>query len=410
MSSNATRHGPLFLFTFILLFLAFSPSQASGSSLIPIGLRLLPVAIISLTWFCLYADVAKARASFVFSLFLTSAYVIAINLYDFSFLVVIFVVMVWSASLIIILINNSLRLRAIFLDACTWVLVVWIVSLSIQAVGFLVMGAHLQLHSIIFPYSHARVHLGENYARFAGTQVEPGTYTNWVYGVVFLRSLMLKKISSRLHITAIFSTLLTLSAWAYFAVPFFLLAIFIEGRSLTQFAKRFFSIAALIMLFSMLFYQKVSAYLESRFLGSGGTQSLSQKNDVYSFMVSHFPDWIYHGITLNTMPCSFCESPQGAGVGVNFLMYFGILGIIFLIYLIYRLYRRLGFHGLLFIFPLFLAKYYVFDPVTCLIALMIIYYDDSRIGHHGCDNKKLGGAQSHHGNTSPHDGSAEAIR
>lgn len=376
-SSNSRRHLLLFSFSFLLLFLSCSPSQSSGSSLIPIGLRLLPLTLLGLTWFFLYGRAANTRLNHVLSLFVFTAYLIAINLYSFSFLVVIFIVVVWSAALVVILLNNNRALRKVFLDVCSLLLMIWIASIVVQVLSFLTLGAPLHLHNLIFPYSHARAHVGLNYARFSGTQVEPGTYSNWVYGIVIIRALMLKKIASRLHISAVISTLFTMSAWAYFAVPFFLLSLLLEGRDIIGFFKKLFFLLMLGAGTAMLLYQKVSSYLEYRFLGSGGTHSTSGKLDVYNFMISHFSDWFFHGVSLNTIPCSFCESPQDAGVGVNALIYLGIPGILVVFYLLIRLYGRLRMAGIMLLVPIFFAKYYIFDPVTCLIVFMIFQYSET---------------------------------
>lgn len=353
----------------LCLFLSFNPTESEGSSLSLI-LRVLPF-IFFLMYFIVKNIKLKLYSQGLFLILAFCIFILITKFNDLGIKVALQLVTIIFTYIFILIINKNNNESNTFLITLSILICIWIFFLFAQFLTFYSFGKTIDFHNNLFPFSNARGFLHASQARFGGLQIEPGTYSNWIFGTVVLRAFLIKKISTPLHWIAIISTLLTLSFWAYLSFVFFVIAASLERKM----AGKILIIILLIILtiiFYYIFGDDILIYLQFRSELSSGTAT--GKLDVYKYMVENTADWLLIGSSLGSIPCNGCTSYQDAGVGFNLFFYFGSLIIFILGIFIVKSTRLLGVKGLFLITPIFFAKYYYWDPITILLITFIIVH------------------------------------
>lgn len=353
--------------TFLLL-LSFNPTE-SGESFFSLYLRLMPFVLFLLLIIFSNLDVKFSLIGLIVTVFLC-IYLAVINISEPSKRLTLQLVSVVLMFIVASIISNNDDEKENFNLVLSSLIIIWVTLLVTQVLSYYILDVVINVHSIVFPLSEARG-LSVGNMRFGGLQIEPGTYSNWIFGVVVLRSFLIRRISTPLHWLAVGSMLLTLSFWAYISVVFFIIAASLEKKRIEQI--KLFSI---VMLLIIIVYFLAGDYLASFLLNRSqlNTPTATGKLEVYSYMLSHYQEWLLLGSSLKSKPCDACSSWQDAGVGVNLMFYFGLLMIFIYIKLILNSVRYLGFKVIFLIIPIFIAKYYYWDPITVMLVVFILVY------------------------------------
>jgi hypothetical protein len=181
-----------------------------------------------------------------------------------------------------------------------------------------------------------------------------------------------------------------MSAWAYIAFPFFVVASMIEMKLRWLSVKFYIGLAVACIIAATVYFTWSSVgatafdYLAQRFLFESGS-SLA-KREVYDFVLHNPAKWLPWGASLATAPCHGCSAPQDAGVFVNYLYYFGIPFVILGFFVLLGVLKRFGVSGLIFFLPIVGAKYFVWDPIILFILIVSLVGTGSQISHE-CDNQ-----------------------
>lgn len=247
----------------------------------------------------------------------------------------------------------------------------WLFALIFQVLGYFAGYGVLDLHGMLHPYSAARIQGQGYFLRFTGVHIEPGTYANWMYGLLLLRLLVSGRIFDGLAIAAMLSILVTMSAWglltvlSYFLVMFFQIfrrnPVVARGK-LTLIFVVVAVVAGLSILENYTFFLDTFDYFYNRaqLLDASGTA----KVDAYGAFSIIFLDLIFSGLPLNVDFCNGCDSPQDAGIFVNLVVRGGLIFAVVMFGLIARsLVRIQGLFGLVLLLPLAFGKYFYFDPI-----------------------------------------------
>lgn len=234
------------------------------------------------------------------------------------------------------------------------------------------LGLKIDLHHIIFPWSHARLHDFFGYYRITGFQVEPGTYSNTMFFLVFISALLRKRIFGRLELIATFSTLATFSAWSIIFFVTYIFSISIEYLRVTgasNLALRY------ILLLPILIFIAVSLFLVSeseyahyymlRYSTDGATGSISEKVLALDAWLENFGPRTAFGRAMPETFCPHCSSPQDLGMIFNFIYFFGFIASAAIFSAFYvKLFRNYGVPFIIASAPLLLVKHYYYDSIV----------------------------------------------
>ena len=360
------------LYTLILSFLlllSFNPTESAGSNL-ALYMRLVPFVIFLLLIILnnLTVRVSLRKLSFVFFI---CVFILLIKFNSISARFLFQLVPIVLSFFVVNILNKNNEEREVFKNVLTVLIVVWVTLLIIQLVAFYLFGLVVDIHNMVFKASEARGFINQDILRFGGLQIEPGTYSNWLFGVVFLRAILIRKISAPLHWVAVLSMLLTLSFWAYVAFAFFLMAALFESKNIL---RAWTLVAVTVACFAVYIYigNDYASYLLTR--ASLDSATATGKMHVYSYVINNLEEWLIFGASLGLQPCDICYSPQDAGVGINLLYYFGFFMFFIFALFLMKTISIFGVKGVFLVTPIFLAKYYYWDPITIMILMFVLFY------------------------------------
>lgn len=263
-----------------------------------------------------------------------------------------------------------------------YLLLFWLLSLVFQVVFYFATSSILDVHGFFHPSSAARIPTIGNLVRFTGVHIEPGTYSNWIFGLVLLRAVVSGRLYDKLALAAMASTALTMSAWGALAIGVYFssLAIAILRSLDSRLVGRLLVFVGLFAVFMVYLAGKYfdelwdfSQYLLAR--SELEDASGASKVTAFSGFVALILDVAVLGKSLNFDFCGGCLSPQDAGVFINLAVRGGVVFTVFLFGVIgLALVRVGGGAASLLLGPLAGAKFYYFDPIFWLIFGFSIYF------------------------------------
>lgn len=281
---------------------------------------------------------------------------------------------VWAVIVGALLINiaegSSTTFRQLLCNVYTITLVFWIAAFLLQLSLYFATGSIYDFHKMLIAYSEQRAELiGSTFVRLGGVHIEPGTYTNWLYGVLLLRALHTRRVFDRLSICAMCTIPLTGSLWGAISFVFFVCAYFASfsvrdgGRGLAVVA---IAVAAFGVAASTVVFGDLAGYLESR-VSFGGASSEAKLEGIAGFL-ANLDQYFFFGETHDFDFCGGCISPQDSGVFINTAVRIGVVWAVVVFWLFYRgVYRTLGLRGVLFALPVVYAKWYYWEFLFWMI-------------------------------------------
>ena len=355
----------------VVLHYVLTPAESDGSSfarLIRLLLVLACAGIVMMT-------TLNHRGGQIFALYAMGicCWIMLLNFPPTSWYVLLFLCFV-GASMFVSKAFVSARTRDIFMTALDLLLCVWILAFLAQFFLYYAFDAVVDFHSILHPYSEARIMgaLPESLFRLTGVHIEPGTHANWVYGAVLLRAVSRRKLFDYFNMLAVTSVVLTYSFWGTLAA-----AIFLLGALISSFQSFKFSTMlklAIVMLacygvaawFNPTIVTDMTAYLANRAdLDDGSGQD---KLLAYSGFIDEIWGVLLIGAPIIFDYCNGCQSPEDAGIFVNLAVRIGLVATVFIFLIIARaLYQIGGIGGVLALAPLMFTKYVYFEPIFWMI-------------------------------------------
>ncbi|MGE5650313.1 MAG: hypothetical protein ACM34A_08940 [Bacillota bacterium] len=323
-----------------------------------------------------------------------SAWVLVLNWPPASWYVLASLAFIWFGAVIAAGLVHGV-LRPVLLRSLDFLLAAWLISFAVQFALYIGGGIIVDVHQIFHPYSEARISSGwdDGLLRMTGVHIEPGTYSNWVYGLVFLRGVARRKFFDFFSVVAIASTLLTFSFWGILSASIYLFAACMSSLSVVRSSTLFklLGIAVVVVgayaFVADLGMDEVTEYLYQR--STMGDSSGDSKLRAYGGFLHEFDEILVLGKPLDHDFCDGCESPQDAGVLLNAIILlglpvslavFGIAG--YTAYAIGRL------SGLLAYLPLLFGKFYVYEPIlwlifcTCILTVCVLRESSRGLGRH----------------------------
>lgn len=262
-----------------------------------------------------------------------------------------------------------------------WLIIGWISSLTLQIAWHLSTTELLDVHNFFFPTSEARLESIINIVRYTGVHIEPGTYANWMFGLIILRSLAKRQLFDRLALAGVLSTLATMSAWAFLGSATYLITYLLHHvanvkiRSLSRVASLMVTCILLSTYLSANYADHVNEVI-SYFTARSELEdaSGSAKVSATEGFKSSIPEIIFTGKPLTHDFCGGCLSPQDSGIFINIAIRTGLIYALIIFLLISAaLVKTSGWPSLLLMAPLCFAKYYYFDPIFWMIVGFSIY-------------------------------------
>ena len=281
-----------------------------------------------------------------------------------------------GALIIQVTMQQSLSYRKTFLKALEIIIIFWISTYLFQLIIYLSTDNVLDIHKMFAPYSEQRSELvtGE-LVRLGGVHIEPGTYSNWLYGLLLIRSLYSGKIFDRVTFFSLVTIPLTLSFWGVISTLFFI-GSYVVSKKLLNFKKIFFIffivIIALGLSIQLNVYDKFVSYIEARST-INRTDKLDSTN-IKIFALESFAknidEYIIFGKNYDYYYYGRFYSEQDTGIFLNTIVKVGGVWTVIMFSLIFQgVYRILGISGVLFAIPLIIAKWFYWDHIFWLVLL-----------------------------------------
>lgn len=200
-------------------------------------------------------------------------------------------------------------------------------------------GLFVDLHKIVFPYSEARLGLSFGQARVSGFHIEPGTYAQWTFIAVFVRSLLRGRVFDKLVLIYIATLLLTFSAWGVFALVGFgaawLLGASGAGGKLGS-NRPFVALISAVSVFivaAIVFNSPYADYVQTRFTladGSGVAKTIAVES-----LMSKLNQVVIFGEPVSRPFCPGCYSPQDIGIWSSFIYHIGLVPSVILLAIVF---------------------------------------------------------------------------
>lgn len=252
-----------------------------------------------------------------------------------------------------------------------FLLIFWVFSLFLQVLIYFVTSEVFDFHNWFHPWSEARVHDVGLFIRFTGVLIEPGTYANWVYGVVILRGIASKKLFDGLSVVSMLSIFITLSAWGILAVGVYLITYLLNEIVFNRddSYKKKLIVVGLLLATAALFYNWFSVEVTDALQYISGRSDLidesgASKVEAYDGFINILIRILLVGVPIDYDFCNGCLSPQDAGIFVNLAVRAGLVFALTIFFVIVKcIYRRYGYVACTCIFPLIFAKYFYFEPL-----------------------------------------------
>ncbi len=265
--------------------------------------------------------------------------------------------------------------RASLVLALDLLLAAWVGLFLAQYAVYYLNGSLVDVHHMLHPWSQARLGFegDASLLRLTGPHIEPGTYANWVYGLVVLRALVRGKWFDWPDLLAVATTLLSFSLWSVLAGAVFFAAAVLA----CLWPLRPLRLALLLLL---LLPPAIWLWLNLDKGGGDGLQYLmgrldagdgsgASKLQAYQGFMRELGHVLLLGTSLDHDFCRGCESPQDAGLALNLMMRLGLPVALFIVFSTLRAaWKSGGLPAVLALLPLWVGKFYVFDPLFWLIA------------------------------------------
>jgi hypothetical protein len=254
----------------------------------------------------------------------------------------------------------------------------WIAAFLIQLLVYVVTGTIYDFHAWLHPWSAARLPTAgdDNYVRFTGLMIEPGTFSNWVYSLIVLRGVSGRRLFDKLAIVGVLSTLLTLSAWSVLAAPLYFFALAASNfrpRS-ASFYRKALVVAVIFGSGTAILWSVYGQEVENlrdyyQYRADSESRAGSAKVLAFEGFAQVVPEVIFFGKPLSYSFCGGCVSPQDAGISLNLVVKFGaaVTAIVFSI-IAACIARRYGLFVVSVLGPFAFAKLFYFDPLFWIVV------------------------------------------
>ncbi len=357
----------------ILLFYCTVPFEGGGERF-PLLFRL--ACMVLLAGFLFVGGGVKVSEAAIVSLpILFFSLILALaNLDDISFRLINAVLIIGIAGYVFLLCNSSETRRAQFAKALDFIIILSGSALFAQFFIYIGTGALVEVHGIVFPWGQSRSVVLEGFglARFAGLYTEPGTHSNWVLAFILLRTVLTGQLLSVATIVGMSSILITMSAWGLGALGAFLSSVIFFQIFVARKIDRWllvvifgiFLMAALVLT-SGLFDAALDYF---RFRSELGNESGWSKVSAWYYGLAAVDKIAFLGLPIGSDYCYGCQSPQDAGLVLNFSIHFGLLaGVLFFGALVFAVSLSVGFYLIPLVFVFMVGKYYYFDPIVWFV-------------------------------------------
>ncbi len=343
--------------------------------------RTIAAVIILVVLVLRYSASLRLRATILAAII--PVYFLALNTEAFTYTAVMAATTIGAGAIITSLSENARRALAFCMGGY---LVFHLFGLILAVVLLAATGTIVDLHHLIFPVSVSRAGLFIHQVRLSGFHIEPGTYANATYLVVFARALLNSKLFDRLGLIAVASTLATLSAWALIgAVAYALSALmeFIFKTPKISLMARVSAVTGALAAYAFVVPsalvttrdQSIARYFETRFRMDPSGGSIVDKNRALEAWLHAMENWPALGHPLPQSFCDYCASPQDLGAVFNLIYYLGIPASFLIIGVaIARLTNIWGFAFLVAAAPMIVSKFFFYDfvlwmPLGCMLLV-----------------------------------------
>jgi len=375
-------HRPTTWLPMVLFLIVGIPIQAKYGSDVSLFIRLVPGLLLLLS-FLYFTRFVVSKPALIATISLC-AYFVLINTFargytNYTYITLISIVIGLMIASCAALNDRSSKLLTFLL---TYYLYLNLVGLAIVAGWFVATGHIFDLHKFIFPFSEARQFHYLGFQRLSGLHFEPGNYSTAVYSVVLMRSLLIGRISTRLHIVAIFSSIFTFAMTGILIAGVFCIAVFVELYSNNKnwrFGMIVTAIVVIIFLFLLLSDTRIADYIITRTtIGQPGSGSMEHR----FFLFANFWDTISngHGLFIGApMGESYCGEfacahKQALGSFIVLSYNFGVIpSLAVLLWVLIRLWNQQGPAIIILIVPFIFGRMAMFDPFTWLVIGVLLF-------------------------------------
>lgn len=277
----------------------------------------------------------------------------------------------WTIFIAILIAREKKSL--IFIDR---VLRLHIFFLILQIFMYFALDTLIQPHDWFFPSGNSRSGFHLEILRLGGAHIEPGTYANYMFLLLVLRTSLGGSLSDGLAILTGLTLAVTMSAWGLAATAVYLLALLTSSENLKRrtLIRVLFILSIILTVFQMA-YQ--SGYLDwalnyfaIRYDTSQG--SAGSRSDTLIAFFDNFDNFLLIGIPEAISFCETCQSPQDLGLWSQLFVRLGVpaAGVFFTCVAIASWRRPLALQ--LMIWFSFTGKYVLSEPVTWLFLVVSI--------------------------------------
>lgn len=368
----------------IAMHVAMLPAESSAGSAMALMIRMVAWSVLCAVsgWFLAFSSSRNDRAFSVATLYvvtLSIASLLAGSL-TFNWILILFF-FAYGALVVVASVDSSRRFRFVFVRCIEFVLLFWCGAFFYQVLLYYSTGELIELHSFFVPYSEQRVQLLETgLARLGGVHIEPGTYVNWIYGLVFVRAFLTSKIFDWLTCLVLLSIPVSMSFWGAIAGIFFVFSYMTQGKrqaAQAVYLFSFFIFFIVVVGVQFDYFSPVFDYFQMR----GELQDTSTEAKVQGFdgFFENLDKYFFIGQGLDYDFCGGCESPQDSGVFVNLVTKIGLVWGVLIFFLFFRaVFNSLGFSGVFFALPIFFVKWFFWDPIFLLVLMSAFSVDKNR--------------------------------